>query len=887
MRRTLCLFLCLALSQLQASPEKWKFYDFKDKDRITEQKVQELTAKGQTAEAAKLQADYQDLKVRAYLSNWPLLLTVHNKVVEKGEAWAMTFLADWALALVKDTVETGENSQDTFLKPLLGPDASAEISDLQQAAVFLSKKGDQILAASSDYFGILKLLCGSPDLCGFYRAVCSVNLDQARKSAAGVISLPAECGLPEKLLSLSLQADSPELMDLVVKKVCQEEFRRLFPDLFSRAVSRELTRTVKYLLSSSEFQAHVFTKSKDPLLYELVQRSRDEEILDLMLAKGTVELQVELLPAVKTKETAAKLRIELLKGPKDRKLAAIEAVSTYAAAEYLIEKGLDPDQEEGFEVPLTITSEPEVARALLAHGADLNILLSNRKNPGATKDCLLSRVKNRAIADLLIASGLDLKKKGPLGNTMLHCEVITSEIALMLLDYGISPNERDNSGRTPIFCMPNNLPVAKLLLDRGADPKIRDKAGNTPLFCSYFDPEVAKLLLSRGLSANDTNEAGDTPLHLISFDTESVEFLIRNGADVNARNRKGETPIFGLSKKPYILKILIAHGADPKAVNLEGKNAADVNVGIESQKFLSDQGVTAKRKNDLKRGSDLQEYLKSVKSGEDILAEYPLRSKPVMEERMYRYPFFKHIYEDCYRFLANPIYPESHDEAISQGIELIDIFLKKGGKPDLQSMGMTLMMMMPYPKPVRMLLDAGADPFAADSLGRTPLFYAADLENNQEAVEMLVSAVTRKGVKLADLTDKKGCNLLMTCRKEYTDYFLKQGVPVNATDKTGRTVLMGPSMFGDKLDKLIAAGADCNAVDSNGDSALHHAVLRCIKASVERLLKANANPVIRNKQGKTPLDVALTMAEKKAVSDYMMNDLLTIIELLKQAERKK
>jgi Ankyrin repeats (many copies) len=51
--------------------------------------------------------------------------------------------------------------------------------------------------------------------------------------------------------------------------------------------------------------------------------------------------------------------------------------------------------------------------------------------------------------------------------------------------------------------------------------------------------------------------------------------------------------------------------------------------------------------------------------------------------------------------------------------------------------------------------------------------------------------------------------------------------------------------------------ADVNATDSNGDTALHGAVCRGADSVVEYLVDKGANLNARNKQGKTPLDVAL------------------------------
>jgi hypothetical protein len=59
------------------------------------------------------------------------------------------------------------------------------------------------------------------------------------------------------------------------------------------------------------------------------------------------------------------------------------------------------------------------------------------------------------------------------------------------------------------------------------------------------------------------------------------------------------------------------------------------------------------------------------------------------------------------------------------------------------------------------------------------------------------------------------------------------------------------------IECLLAAGAEVNAQDKNGASALHRAVrTRCVSA-VRALLKAGGNPTLRNKPGSTPFHLAV------------------------------
>lgn len=56
---------------------------------------------------------------------------------------------------------------------------------------------------------------------------------------------------------------------------------------------------------------------------------------------------------------------------------------------------------------------------------------------------------------------------------------------------------------------------------------------------------------------------------------------------------------------------------------------------------------------------------------------------------------------------------------------------------------------------------------------------------------------------------------------------------------------------------LLAAGADINAQDKNGASALHRAVRTRSAAAVEALLQAGCDPLLENNSGSTPFHLAV------------------------------
>jgi ankyrin repeat protein len=88
---------------------------------------------------------------------------------------------------------------------------------------------------------------------------------------------------------------------------------------------------------------------------------------------------------------------------------------------------------------------------------------------------------------------------------------------------------------------------------------------------------------------------------------------------------------------------------------------------------------------------------------------------------------------------------------------------------------------------------------------------------------------------------------------------LARGAGVNARNSTGATPLHDAALAGnaDLARLLIEKGAQVDARDGeSGATPLHHAASWGRAAVVRLLLEKGADPTLRNKSGKTPLDLA-------------------------------
>ncbi|MBR4682018.1 MAG: ankyrin repeat domain-containing protein [Elusimicrobiaceae bacterium] len=369
------------------------------------------------------------------------------------------------------------------------------------------------------------------------------------------------------------------------------------------------------------------------------------------------------------------------------------------------------------------------------------------------------------------------------------------------------------------------------LLKQGANPNQEvEGSAYRPALCravNEHSENIVKLLLQAGANVNENCSCGTTPLILASLSGSPlaiVNGLIEAGADVNKTDDKGDTALYYSAGSPEITKALLSAGADVKQGGREAfLEASHLGIGENVQQLLN-AGINVSQE-------DKDEALRLA----------------------------------C---------PEAN-------IEVVEV-----------------------------LLAAGANVNAKDKNGKTALMYTTPYgyyeENlSKKVMEKLIAA--RADVNAAN---KNGKTVLMYITNTFNDYtsvvtkLLKAGSDINATDNKGRTVLLDfigkleerketlsdeAQMFGDEnypnikefidyLQTLIKAGANVNAKDNNGSTALIYATKAKsgnYEGIVSVLLKAGADVNAKDNDGKTAIKLAQEAGNTK------------IVELLKAAGAKE
>jgi len=452
------------------------------------------------------------------------------------------------------------------------------------------------------------------------------------------------------------------------------------------------------------------------------------------------------------------------------------------------------------------------------------------------------------------------------GQSPLHFAVISGESAIVryLITERAEINAKDISGSTPLHeaVRYGKADIVAMLLEAGADVNARDSIGKTPLLIITPDTDrekIYELLLAHGAQANTADSFGDSVLHVATLTKTEVtvlQALIDRGADMNGRNKKGITPL---------------------AQAVERKNTAHIA-------FFTARGADIHAE-DINGGSPLT---RSIESGFTmtrlLINEANINTRDSVGNTPLHLAVYKKANQDQIRFLLDsgadinarnkggesPLYMAVRQNNKAAG----ELLLAYGA--DVFSVNTANY------SPLRLALTAGGEVQewfltsqiikAADSVGNTPLHFAAEWRLNGSA-----GVILEKGAPV-NRQNANGETALFSAVKsdnaELIKLLLKNGADQSLRDYLGNTALHTCVRWeAEKAASALLTSADVNAKNLSGKTALHEAA-RSGRTKIALLLirnKANINAF--DSIGKTPLmdavqaenkDMALLLLEQGA-----------------------
>jgi uncharacterized protein len=400
--------------------------------------------------------------------------------------------------------------------------------------------------------------------------------------------------------------------------------------------------------------------------------------------------------------------------------------------------------------------------------------------------------------------------------------------------------------RTPLHdaVHQDDLATVAQLIQAGADVKTTNRYGVAPISvaCENGNAAMVDLLLKAGADPNTAAPGGETALMTAARTgrIDTVKLLIARGARVNATEpRRGQTAIMWAAAEGHadVVEALIAAGADFRA---------GLPSGFTPLLFAVREGHAETVRALLRAGADVNETIQPRQSP---------GSRPASG--------------------AGP--PRAGSSALHLAVanahfELAALLLEAGADPNPSGPGYTPLHMLPT---VRKPGGGDNDPAPQGSGSMTSIEFVkkialrgADLNarmtrrvnfgltslNTVGATPFLLAARSADAELMRTLA-ALGANPLIPNADNATPLIVAAGLGTRSPGEDAGT----EEEVIEALRVALELGNDVNAVDKNGETAMHGAAYKNLPGAVEFLAAHGASPEIwnrKNKQGWTPLIIA-------------------------------
>jgi uncharacterized protein len=438
-------------------------------------------------------------------------------------------------------------------------------------------------------------------------------------------------------------------------------------------------------------------------------------------------------------------------------------------------------------------------------------------------------------------------------------------ITRTLLKQHADVNTPDVEGMTALHWAAhwNDLDTVKLLLRAGAKAKVANRYGVTPLHeaCTVGNLGMIEALLDGGADPNAVLGEGETPLMTAARtgNAAAVRMLAVRGANVNATEAwRGQTALMWAAAEDHepVARLLIELGADVNVRSthydfpaLTGGNGGIIHDrpegGLTAIMFAARQG-------------SIETADRLIAAGADVNVSEPQYGFTPLQTAI-----FNGHYDLAARLVDKGA--NVNDGALYTAVEMRNLatYSNRPNPPDVDKQVSSLDI-------VKILLDHGADPNQPYTkkipprqaqgditvpAGATPL-YRATRATDLAAIRALIEKGANPNVGVKD-----GSTPLMAA----SGFGARRGNDEDVVEKAGRADPL------DAVKMFVAAGAKVNAVNDSGNTAIHYAALTGAARIVEFLAANGAALDIKNKQGKTPLDMANAKGQAAAVLRKLTN----------------
>ena len=440
------------------------------------------------------------------------------------------------------------------------------------------------------------------------------------------------------------------------------------------------------------------------------------------------------------------------------------------------------------------------------------MLLAATSLSAATKSPLADAAErlDRAAVRSLLKQKVDVNAPQVDGMTALHWAAYQddTEMGKLLLEAGANVKAENRYGVTPLSlaCQNGNTALVELLLGAGADPNTALRGGETVLMTAARTGkiELVRALLARGAKVDSKEQRGQTALMWAAAEGHAavVESLIEAGADFRTPlPDSGFTPMFFAVREGHV-----------NVVRVLLKAGVDVNEAMQPRK-TSGKGP--------RKG--MSPLILAVENGHFELAEALLKAGADPNDQRSGFTALHTL-----TWARKPNRGDGDD----------------GDPPPIGSGSLSSLQL------IKKLVQHGADVNARLKTGKS----GRGLLSRVGATPFLLAAATDDAAFMRLLVEL-GADPLVGNEHHSTPLMAAAGVGTIAPLEEAGTELEAL----EAVTLALELGADINAVDDNGETAMHGAAYKSLPKVVQLLADRGAKVEVwnhENKYGWTPLEIA-------------------------------
>ena len=515
---------------------------------------------------------------------------------------------------------------------------------------------------------------------------------------------------------------------------------------------------------------------------------------------------------------------------------------------------------------------------------------------GALASCKSMTASNKTLVELLadgqvdelkdrLLNGDSINQVNDEGQTLLHIAALQNngELITFLLAFDPDTEIKDKSGRTPFALAAENAcwDAAKSLAEGGAYLFAENPEGGTVYdAAAAAGVEGVQAVICKN-TADQQDANGRTPLHIagINIDADAAAIIVESAQSLSVRDADGKTALMYAYESPQneaaaqTAAIILLAGSEPTHGEFSCFETAVLKRNL-SMRFGA--GETPLHIAASKGRLGFVQYL--VNRGAQVNAKDASSSTPL------------------------------HEAVIAGSTECALLLIRAGADVNAQNAGGNTALHLVMPLESReaifdALLAAGANPNLKDIYGDAPLHIASRIAMDRGIIERLVAA----GGDLNERNKRGATPLAIAIERgqpQQATAFVRLGADIHAEgfdndtaftmavsrgidmtravlvrenvhsrDGAGRTPLhiaTARQASPDIIEYALSLGADVNARDKRGDTALHTAAENNWPQIGEVLLNAGGDVFTSNVAGNSVLKIALV--KLKGREDWVLTE---------------